>query len=186
MIPSIDTRLASMLSTLNGVIRPALGAGQPFAAEQAHLLMAHIGLLRAQEPMAEEFEQLDYNRTRAFVQDLLDGAAGGSETTAAAAALKKLLAAPVPFSMTAIRAAQDTFAAGIGALIEAIGKDGTEAAMTASARSTIEHERVQSLRYRSYFSMMGYEDGSRDIAKPEAMMAEFRAAHGAHPGTGAR
>ncbi len=106
MIPSIDTRLASMISTLSGVIAPALGSSNPFAAEQAGLLMAHLGLLRAQEPFTAEFEQLDYNRNRAFAQDLLAAVTddSGKDTKAAAAALRQLLDAPVPFSLSALRA----------------------------------------------------------------------------------
>jgi hypothetical protein len=184
MIPSIDTRLASMLSTLAGVIAPALGSDQPFASEQAGLLMAHLGLLRAQEPMTEEFEQLDYNRSRAFARELVasvdDARAekNGAATRTAASELRKLLEGPVPFSQTSLRAAQDSFATRICALLEAVGTDGSPATNHATEEITLRYELAQSIRYRSYFSMMGYENGSREIPAPEAMMAEFRKAYG--------
>ena len=179
MIPSIDTRLASMASAVSGVIAPALGDSNPFASEQAALLVGHLQVLRVQQGASEEFEHLDYNRTRAFARELADAADGGPQVQAAAQAIRDALNAPVPFTITQIRAAQDVLAAAIGDAITAAGTDGTADYIAASQRIVIAQERAQSIRYRSYFAVMGYEDGSRPIPPLEEMMAEFRSAYGA-------
>jgi hypothetical protein len=184
MIPSIDTRLASMASAVAGVIAPALGTTNPFASEQAALLVGHLQVMRVQQGAAEEFEHLDYNRTRAFARELADAADGGAAVQAAATAVRSALDAPVPFTITQVRAAQDALAAAIGALVTAAGEDGTDAFLAASSAIVIRQERAQSIRFRSYFAVMGYEDGSRPIPPMEQMMDEFRAEYGAPAQTG--
>jgi hypothetical protein len=179
MIPSIDTRLASMASAVSGVIAPALGTTNSFASEQAALLVGHLQVMRVQQSAAEEFEQLDYNRTRAFARELAEAADGGAEVRAAAAAVTALLDAPVPFTISQVRAAQDSLAAAISALVKSGGADGTPDYVQASTRIVIAYERPQSIRFRSYFAVMGYEDGSRPIPPMDEMMDEFRGAYGA-------
>jgi hypothetical protein len=184
MIPSIDTRLASMASAVSGVIAPALGTTNPFASEQAALLVGHLQVMRVQQGAAEEFEHLDYNRTRAFARELTDAAEGGAAVQAAATAVRSALDAPVPFTISQVRAAQDALAAAIGDAITAAGTDGTDAYVAASQAIVIRQERAQSIRFRSYFAVMGYEDGSRSIPPMEQMMDEFRAEYGAPAQTG--
>jgi hypothetical protein len=182
MIPSIDTRLASMASAVSGVIGPALGTTNPFASEQATLLVGHLQVMRVQQGAAEEFEHLDYNRTRAFARELADAAEGGAAVQAAATAVRLTLDAPVPFTITQVRAAQDVIAAAIGGLVTAAGEDGTDAYVATSSAIVTRQERAQSIRFRSYFAVMGYEDGSRPIPPMEQMMDEFRAEYGAPAG----
>lgn len=179
MIPSIDTRLASMASAVSGVIAPALGTTNPFASEQAALLVGHLQVMRVQQGAAEEFEHLDYNRTRAFARELAEAAEGGPQVGAAVRETRTELDAPVPFSITEVRAAQDRLAAAIGATIAAAGVDGTEAFVASSQAIVLRQEREQSIRFRSYFAVMGYEDGSRAIPSMEQMMNEFRSRYGA-------
>lgn len=181
MIPSVDTRLATMASSVTGVIAPALAGANPFAEEQAALLVGHLQVLRGQQPVLDEFEQLEHNRTRAFARDLLEVVDGGEHVDAAASALRAALEAPVPFTMVAVRAAQDELTAAITTLVEADGADGTEASVAASTAVVLRYEHPHSLRLRSYFAAMGYEGaGSTDVPALDDMMTEFRASYGEH------
>lgn len=177
MIPSVDTRLASMASSVNGVIAPALAGTDPFAEEQAALLVGHLQVLRGQQPITDEFEQLEHNRTRALARELLAAVDGGDRVRAAATALREVLEGPVPFTTTALRAAQDALAAAITTLVEADGVDGSEASVAASTAIVLAYERPHSLRLRSYFAAMGYESGSVTVPAPDEMMDEFRRTH---------
>lgn len=184
MIPSVDTRLASMASSLTGVIAPALAGTNPFAEEQTALLVGHLQVLRGQQPIVDEFEQLEYNRTRGFGRDLLvavDEGEGGELVCAAAAALQALLDGPVPFTMTALRGAQDELTAAITTLVTADGVDGTAASVAATTEVVLAYEHPHSLRLRSYFSAMGYESGGNTPVPPiDEMMDDFRRTY-AHP-----
>lgn len=179
MIPSNDTRLASMASALTGAVLPALGTSNPFALEQAQLVVGHLQIIRAQEPHADEFEHLDYNRVRVFARELLDTAEGGPATDQAAAAVRDLLEGPVPYTTPAVRRGHDELAAAIGVLISAIGEDGEPESLSASETTTLRHEAENAMRYRAYFALMGYEDGSIPMPDLETLMTEFRAAYGA-------
>ena len=178
MIPSVDTRLASMASSLTGVIAPALTGTDPFAEEQAALLVGHLRVLRGHQAVVDEFEQLEYNRTRAFARDLLGAVDGGDQVRAAAATLRGRLEGPVPYTMTALRREQDELAAAITRLIEADGIDGTETSVAASTAVVLAYEQPHSLRLRSYFSAMGYESGSTAVPALDDMMNEFRSRYG--------
>lgn len=178
MIPSTDTRLFSMIGAMTGVVIPALDASNGFAKEQAALVVGHLQVLRSQQPVADEFEQLDYNRSRSLARDLLGQAEGGTEVTAAAERLRAVLEGPTPFTMDQLRRAQDELASTIAELITAGGVDGTAAFVGASTRTVLDQERRHAVRLRSFFSMMGYEDGSSSISTLDEMMNEFRAAYG--------
>jgi hypothetical protein len=184
MIPSVDTRLASMASSLTGVIGPALAGTNPFAEEQAALLVGHLQVLRGHQPVTDEFERLEHNRTRAFARDLLAAVDGGERVRAASAALRGWLEGPVPFTMTTLRHAQDELTAAIAALIDADGVDGTAASVAASTAVVLAYERPHSLRLRAYYAAMGYESGSTEVPAIDAMMTEFRAGYGPTAATG--
>jgi hypothetical protein len=174
MIPSTETRLASMASAMTGAVLPALGKAHPFATEQAQLVAGHLAVLKAQEPYADEFERLDYNRLRVFAVELLAASSGGPRTDQASAALRDLLAGPVPYTITEIRAAHDKMSAAIGGLIAQVGIDGTEESLRASDEVGLRHERENALRYRAYFAAMGYEDGTVPMPDLPTLMADFR------------
>ena len=186
MIPSSDTRLASMIDAMTGVIMPALESSNAFAQEQAALVLGHLQVLRAQQPMADEFERLDYTRSRALADELLAHAAGGAAVTEAAGALRRIFVEPSPASLDQLRRAQDRIAAGIADLITAGGVDGTGEFVNASTAAVIENERAHALRMRSFFSIMGYEDGSTPVPAPADMMIEFRATYATDPGAAAK
>ena len=174
MIPSVDTRLASISSAITGAILPALADSNPFATEQAQLAAGHLMVLRAQQPYAEEFERLDYNALRAFAREMAQAAEGGSQTEAASAAIGEQLAGPVPFSLDEIRAAHDALAAAICVLVAEVGRDGSDAALERTQAIGIAHERDNAARYRSWFASMGYEDGRFPIQELPELMADFR------------
>ena len=177
MIPSVDVRLATMASSVTGVISPALAGRNPFAEEQAALLVGHLHVLRGQEAIVDEFEQLEHNRTRALARDLLDAVGDGGQVGSAAAALRALLEGPVPFTMSALRAAQDELTAAITELVRADGVDGTAASNAATTGIVLSYERPHSLRLRSYFAAMGYESGETAVPALDDMMDEFRRTH---------
>lgn len=177
MIPSVDVRLASMASSITGVIAPALEGRNAFAEEQAALLVGHLQVLRGHEAMVDEFEQLEHNRTRALARDLLAEVDGGEQVDTAVSVLRGLLEGPVPFTMTALRAAQDELAAAVTELVRADGVDGTTASVAATTRVVLAYERPHSLRLRSYFAAMGYESGETAVPALDDMMDEFRRTH---------
>lgn len=178
MIPSVDTRLASISSAVTGAILPALGDTNPFATEQAQLAAGHLMVLRAQEPFAEEFERLDYNRLRACARELADAGDGGESTDRAVAAVREHLEGPIPYSLAEIRTAHDRLAAAVCVLLATIGRDGSEAALERTDAIAIRCERDNAARYRSWFGLMGYEDGSFPTQELPDLMSEFRAAYG--------
>lgn len=178
MIPSTETRLASMASAVTGAVLPALGSAHPFAAEQAQLVAGHLAVLRAQEPYSDEFEHLDYNRLRTFARELLSATVGGTATDAAGKGLQNLLEGPVPFTTAGVRRCHDEMAAVIGDVIAAVGVDGTDASLRATDEVVLRHERENALRYRAFFALMGYEDGSVPMPDLDTLMTDFRRVYG--------
>lgn len=175
MIPSIDTRLSSMISAMTQVVGPAV-AGNPFAAEQAALVTAHLQVMRAEEPRAQEFERLDYNRLRSYAARLAAVAEGGTAVDDASRRIRDTLSRDVPFTILEVRAAHDDLAGAVGALIEAAGSDGTAQFVDESQTIVLAEERANAVRHRSYFKLMGYETGVVEIPDPDAMLTDFREA----------
>ena len=179
MIPSVDTRLASVSSALTGAILPALADSNPFATEQGQLAAGHLMVLRAQEPYAEEFERLDLNRLRACARELAQASDGAEETAAAVRGVRERLEGPVPYSVAEIRTAHDALAATVCELIAAVGRDGSQTALEQTQAIGTRYERESAARYRSWFALMGYEDGTFPIQQLPELMSDFREAHGA-------
>ncbi|MTD12527.1 hypothetical protein GIS00_01030 [Nakamurella sp. YIM 132087] len=157
MIPSTRIRISSVSRAIESVIIPALGDDQPFALEQARLLLGHLAVLQVQDPWSAQFERLDNLLLREFARDLEGAAHGGPATTSAVGQLRSLLAEPVPLTLPEVRAAHSALGAAIRDVIRAVGEDGGDETFRTTALITIRHERAAADRYRAYFAAMGYE-----------------------------
>jgi hypothetical protein len=71
MVPDLAQRLQSMTRALNEVVIPAIDPSQKLALEQAHLVVAYLGLLSDQHDKVYEYELADLREARSLVVRLL-------------------------------------------------------------------------------------------------------------------
>lgn len=171
MIPSIEDRLSSMQRALEVAILPALPEDQSLAIEQAHLLIAHLGLVREQLDFAALFEQTELKELERLGEDLTAGAAGGSQTTAAAAELGALIQASPDPKAIAVRERIVSVSLAIEKLLAASGVDGSDTFRVISAQATIAYSKQSTLRDRSWFRSTGFERGEVQLPAIEELLS---------------
>ncbi|MFW2828935.1 hypothetical protein [Sphingomonas sp. ID0503] len=159
MIPAIEDRLSSMERALQEAILPALPADQSLAIEQAHLLLAQIGLLREQIDFAPDFERQEHAGLAALGSTLAGSAEGGPRTRVAADKLSTLLGENAASRPADLRARIVAISRAIEDLVEASGLDGSEAFVAQSADAIIAHTAVATRRDRAWFRSTGFERG---------------------------
>jgi hypothetical protein len=180
LIPSIDIRIGSLISALSGAVGPALKDNN-FAAEQTALLVGHLQVLRQQHDFSDEFETLEYAHARRLASELLEIAPPDQASQQTADRLRRLVETPPANSMASIRACREDINAGISDLVEANGKTRNPNDNLQFASTILRYEKAQSIRSRSFFSLLGYEDGSTEIPPLEEMMNQFRIDYGVEP-----
>lgn len=157
MIPSIDDRLDSIVRALQEVILPALDAHQSLAIEQAHLSLAHIGIIRQQLDDAPRFELDEAETVLALARDLLGAADGGAATLSAAKALRAAVDAATLDSPAAVRGATYEIGSAIEGLIHASHEDASNAFRTASLEQVLASGRKSALANRRWNLAAGFE-----------------------------
>jgi hypothetical protein len=172
MLPSIDLRLASMIRAVKDIILPALEGGDGLATEQAGLLLGHLLLLREQVGSADLFQRREAEDLLVLGESLVERAAGGSATLAARDALAAVIRdsphLEEPQSISGLRA-------GMSALLEASGIDGTGEFRNMSSVLTIHHARAAARLERSWFAPIGFEAEGAALPSFPDLVAELKA-----------
>ncbi len=166
MLPDIDLRLTSVLKALNEVILPALPDDQSMAREQAHLVVAHLGIIAVQWKHALKFELAAYDAMRSLAQTLRPHAGADSERIDAALDGANTLDRSNYCQVSA--AARE-----LGALVaEVIDDDGSTAAMDVSLQAAVlAHAKQQALRERAWFAACALDPDAARMPSFETLLS---------------
>lgn len=170
MIPSIDDRLDSMARAVQEAILPALDSTRSLAIEQAHLLLAHIAMIRSQLDLAPDFERTEAMASAALARELLGDCKGGAMTMAACQALDAALSAASFDRIADIRQTTTSLGEAIEALIDASGTDGDASFKAKSFQKVIDAGRSTAMRDRSWFQSAGFEAADVRLPSPESVI----------------
>ena len=157
MIPSIDDRLDSVMRALQEVILPALAPHQSLAIEQAHLSLAHLGLVRERLDEAPRFELDEAQTLLKLAGRLVETVGGGEATLSAARALRSTVEGAALDSPAAVRRATHAVGAAIETLIQASLEDGTVAFRASSLEQVLSSERASAIANRRWNLAAGFE-----------------------------
>lgn len=128
MQPTMDLRLKSMSRSLESVILPAIDSENALAVTQAHIIIAHIGLIRRLLDHLPEYDQLECRANLMVAVDLASSAEGGPTVETAVSALRSQIAAApaeVELASTAeLRDSSEALARAAQAVVDAMGVDG--------------------------------------------------------------
>ncbi len=143
MIPEIDVQLAAVIKALGDNVAPALDPANPMAAEQLHLAMATLAIVRQRLP------DLHAN----LRCDLAEAIALAGRIGAGTGAAEAVLTSPESSAQrleSEVRALKEA----ITARIDAVRGTADEARV---ARAVMEAAQAPILRWRSWASGMGFE-----------------------------
>lgn len=163
MIPSLDDRLDSMARALSEVILPALPAERSMAIEQAHLVLAQIGVIREHLDLAPLFERREADEMIALGLQLCGIVEGGDRTMAAAAELRAAIDGAALATPAGVRLATGRIGAAIETLIERSRDDGSEGFLAASLRHVVAAGRAAARRDRGWNRSSGFEAADSDL-----------------------
>lgn len=128
MQPTMDLRLKSMSRSLESVILPAIDSENALAITQAHVIIAHIGLIRHLLDHLPEYGRLEHRANLMVAADLASAAEGGPAVQAAVSALRsQIAAAPADADLPSpavLRDSSEALARAAQSVVEAMGVDG--------------------------------------------------------------
>jgi hypothetical protein len=166
----MDLRLKSMSRSLESVILPAIDPENALALTQAHVIMAHIGLIRNLLDHLPEYGRLEHRSQLVFAGEVAAVAEGGPAVDAAVSELRDTIAAAPADELLAtpseLHASVDALAVAATAVVEAMGIDGD-----IDARARIITISMESLGETATRELRLF-DASQD---PAALLAEWRA-----------
>lgn len=170
MQPTMDLRLKSMSRSLESVVLPAIDSENALAITQAHVIMAHIGVIRHLLDHLPEYDRLEHRTELALARHLAAAAEGGSAVEAAISAVRDRIAAAPADEATAtpaeLRESVDALATASETLVKAMGTDGDP-----DARKRIITIAMESLGDTARRELRWF-DTSQD---PTALLDEWRA-----------
>jgi hypothetical protein len=152
MTPDIDERLASVVRALTDVILPSLPPEASLAAEQAHLSIGHLQIIRAQMDAAPGYEAEELADARALGTSLTNGISGGPSTTKALAGIANALK-----SEGNARDARRAIHASIASLIRAVSQDGDAGARQSVSATILAEQKARVLKDRKWFAPFGFD-----------------------------
>jgi hypothetical protein len=152
MTPDIDERLASVVRALTDVILPSLPPEAALAAEQAHLSIGHLQIIRAQLDAAPGYEAEELADARALGASLTTGVSGGPATTKAIAGIGDALKGDGN-----ARDARRAIHASIASLIRAVSQDGDAGARQAVSATILADQKARVLKDRQWFAPFGFD-----------------------------
>ncbi|GGY91659.1 hypothetical protein [Novosphingobium colocasiae] len=164
MIPSLADRISSMQRALHNVIIPAIAPDNGLAMEQAHLMLAHLGLIAEQADYTELYEAAELVALERLATALAQAAGGGAQTIAAAATLRAELENRGTADAGARRTRTVALSGLVERLVDASGTDGDADFLAVSHDLIIADNRLSSKRDRAWFRSTGFETG--DVALP--------------------
>lgn len=174
MTPSLDERLASMITAVAKTILPAIPGDESLAKEQAGLLLGHLNMLQQQLDFALGYERFEMEGVKRLANSLVDRADGGPKTQAAVNALQQALGNSLYARGGAeVRAATEALGAAIEALVDDGMDDATSAFRASIAQAIIGHERIWSMHDRAWFAGAGYEAAADNMPSIATLMDQL-------------
>jgi hypothetical protein len=152
MTPDIDERLSSVIRALTDVILPSLPPEASLAAEQAHLSIGHLQIIRAQMDAAPGYEAEELADARALGTLLTTGISGGAATIEALAGIAAALKGD-----GSVRDARRAIHARIADLIRAVSQDGDAGARELVSATILADQKARVLKDRQWFAPFGFD-----------------------------
>jgi hypothetical protein len=152
MTPDIDERLSSVIRALTDVILPSLPPEAGLAAEQAHLSIGHLQIIRAQMDAAPGYEAEELADARTLGASLTRGISGGPATTKALAGIADALKGDGN-----VRDARRAIHASIAALIRAVSEDGDAGARQSVSATILTDQKARVMKDRKWFAPFGFD-----------------------------
>lgn len=159
MTPSVDARLASMITAISKTIIPAIPDDESLAREQASLLLGHLHMLRGQIDHSVRYEAFALMGIKRLAQLLVEQADGvGARASAAIERLRGALAGiPATPSPSDVRDATTALGAAIEDLIDRGLDDASPAFSAYAAGQVIMHDREWAMNDRAWFAGAGFD-----------------------------
>jgi hypothetical protein len=173
MLPDISNRISNLSKALEGVIIPAIGEGESFAAEQAALMLGHLKMLDQQWDKAYLYEKGSFDNMVALASTLSHYAEGGQQSQLSNKTLVDLLAnLPdiLPLTVSAISTLIADLGHAVDALIRAAYSDGSPEFKAALFTTVLDYNRCQSARERTWFKSNNLDPDVRDLPDMDDML----------------
>jgi hypothetical protein len=152
MTPDIDERLASVIRALTDVILPSLPPEAGLAAEQAHLSIGQLQIIRAQMDAAPGYETEELADARTLGTSLTTGISGGPATTTSLAGIGRALKGGGN-----ARDARRAIHASVAELIRAVSQDGDAGARQKVSATILADQKARVLKDRQWFAHFGFD-----------------------------
>ena len=173
MIPSIQDRLASIVSAMRDVVIPAIDQTNALAHEQAQLIVGHVNLLLQQLDHAKEYEEIEARAATFLGQALLAISSGGPETEAA----KTILAKAIQNERSDLdrRRARVSVNDACSRLIDAGYVDGEESFTSRIMPVVLEHMTSTSIHERAFCKAAGFDPDPESLPGLSDAIAAYAA-----------
>jgi hypothetical protein len=152
MTPSIDERLASVIRALTDVILPSLTPEAALAAEQAHLSIGQLQIIRAQIDAAPAFEAEELEDARSLAAALAGSISGGPATAAALAGIGSALA-----GTGSVREARTAINGSVAVLVRAVATDGDKGMRERLSETIVALQQPRIAKDRQWFAPFGFD-----------------------------
>lgn len=175
MLPDIANRLNNLSKALESVIVPAIPDDNPFAREQAALMLGHLKMISEQWDFAYLYERGSYSNMLELAERLHRAAEGGPSTLAAGENARTLLAQSpefMPLTVNGVNGLTTALGKRVDDLIRAAYVDGSEVFRAAVFREVLSYNRLQATRERTWFKSNGLDPDSKDLGGLADMLLE--------------
>lgn len=167
MTPSFSYRIDSMIQAMTDIVLPAIDGEKSLAIEQAQLVMAHLGLMKTQLPLASKFDELELQACQSLANELLELSSQHPEVADAHQQLHLATNSPaggieLQHEIRAINGALEN-------LVRAIRADSTRELIDATSTAVLNHTRQQSLRNRIWFASNGFDANAANLPPSDSL-----------------
>lgn len=159
MVPDADLQLQVVIKALSEAVAPAVDPTNKVAAEQLHLSIATLGMLRGQLPMARRFARALLERAIELAEALGEAGKGAGEARAAALRSARTALADPAAEIVEIEATRAELNQQMVALIDTIpaeARDRVDALV-------LEQSKAQIDLFRAWFVGSGFEPEASSI-----------------------
>lgn len=173
MLPDITNRLNNLTKALETVIVPAIPGDNPFAHEQAALMLGHLKMLAEQWDGAYLYERGSLHNMRELARRLAAIAAGGPASEGAAERAGVALGAvpaELPLTVNGVNALTIALGKAVDDLICAAYADGSDAFRRGLFKAVLQYNTLQATRERIWFKSNGLDPDGRDLGDFQEML----------------
>ena len=167
MTPSFSYRIDSMIQAMADIVLPAIDGEKSLAIEQAQLVIAHLGLMKTQLPLATKFDELELQACQVLANTLLEITANQSTLADARQQLK--LAAQTPAVGIELQEEIRAVNGALENLIRVVRSSSNRELIEATSKAVLAHTQQQSLRNRVWFASNGFDADAANLPTTDSL-----------------